>query len=423
MNKLKIAVEGCCHGELNKIYQSIPKSTDLLLICGDFQALRNQADFQALNVPKKYQKLGDFQDYYKGTKTAPVLTIFIGGNHESSSYLQELKYGGWVAPNIYYLGEFGSVWYKGLLISGWSGIYNKYTFYNNNGIEMEKLPFDSSSIRSVYHQKLTNFIKMYLLGSKSDVILSHDWPVGIDKFGDKRTLLKRKPFFKDDIEKGELGSPLNEILIHHLKPRYWFSGHLHVKFSANINHNEKQHKKHQQLNNHEINLDLDFDEPEPKNETEVMTKRPKLDKNYETSFLALDKVGNKRKFIELIEIETRLQHPSSKNSNLYYDRRSIAINKIVETKLKKLKLDPQSVLKSLASLNQFLPIIEEEISKLDKLNDDEFIVPENFEIIAPVEFDGKLKYFPNNQTKDYCEKFNIPRLNLESSDAPNDDVS
>lgn len=36
---------------------------------------------------------------------APVLTIFIGGNHEASNYLQELPYGGWVAPNIYYMGE------------------------------------------------------------------------------------------------------------------------------------------------------------------------------------------------------------------------------------------------------------------------------------------------------------------------------
>lgn len=36
---------------------------------------------------------------------APVLTIFIGGNHEASNYLQELPYGGWVAPNIYYMGK------------------------------------------------------------------------------------------------------------------------------------------------------------------------------------------------------------------------------------------------------------------------------------------------------------------------------
>ena len=33
-----------------------------------------------------------------------ILTIFIGGNHEASNYLQELPYGGWVAPNIYFMG-------------------------------------------------------------------------------------------------------------------------------------------------------------------------------------------------------------------------------------------------------------------------------------------------------------------------------
>ena len=42
--------------------------------------------------------------YYSGDVLAPVLTIFIGGNHEASNYLQELPYGGWVAKNIYYMG-------------------------------------------------------------------------------------------------------------------------------------------------------------------------------------------------------------------------------------------------------------------------------------------------------------------------------
>ncbi len=32
-------------------------------------------------------------------------------------------FGGWVAPNIYYLGYAGVVWYGGLRIAGLSGIY------------------------------------------------------------------------------------------------------------------------------------------------------------------------------------------------------------------------------------------------------------------------------------------------------------
>ena len=42
--------------------------------------------------------------YYSGEKKAPILTIVIGGNHEASNYMQELPYGGWLAPDIYYLG-------------------------------------------------------------------------------------------------------------------------------------------------------------------------------------------------------------------------------------------------------------------------------------------------------------------------------
>jgi len=43
---MKIAVEGCCHGELDKIYETLAfiehqdnVKVDLLLICGDFQVV------------------------------------------------------------------------------------------------------------------------------------------------------------------------------------------------------------------------------------------------------------------------------------------------------------------------------------------------------------------------------------------------
>lgn len=40
--------------------------------------------------PPKYRQMGDFKDYFEGSAIAPILTIFIGGNHEASNYLQEL---------------------------------------------------------------------------------------------------------------------------------------------------------------------------------------------------------------------------------------------------------------------------------------------------------------------------------------------
>ena len=233
MSLVKVAVQGCCHGELTNIYKALPSKVDLLIICGDFQAIRNERDMDTMNVPNKYKRLADFHEYYKGLKTAPVLTLFVGGNHESSSYMKELKYGGWVAPNIYYLGEFGSVWFRGLQIGGLSGIFNRLSFQRNE-IHDEKLPYDYSTLKTVYHIKPKNFLKMNLMNKDIDIGLSHDWPSEIEQFGNVKQLIRKKPFFKADIEKGELGSPLNRYLIHYLEARYWFSAHLHVKFEAKI---------------------------------------------------------------------------------------------------------------------------------------------------------------------------------------------
>lgn len=68
--------------------------------------------------------------YYSGEKKASVLTLFIGGNHEASNFLQELPYGGWVAPNIFYMGYTGVVKYGPVRIAGISGIYKvRSTFW------------------------------------------------------------------------------------------------------------------------------------------------------------------------------------------------------------------------------------------------------------------------------------------------------
>lgn len=50
---LQIAVEGCCHGDLDKIYGTLQameakegRSIDLLICCGDFQVGRMAAEVQ-----------------------------------------------------------------------------------------------------------------------------------------------------------------------------------------------------------------------------------------------------------------------------------------------------------------------------------------------------------------------------------------
>ena len=66
--------------------------------------------------------------------------------------------------------------------------------------------------------------------------MSHDWPVGIEHHGDLQGLLRRKPFFREDVKNGKLGSPPLMGLLQNLKPEWWFAAHLHVKFTATVRH-------------------------------------------------------------------------------------------------------------------------------------------------------------------------------------------
>ena len=129
-------MQGCSHGSLDEIYRTVETYTettketvDLLLLCGDFQALRSKHDFASLAVPPKYFSLGSFHEYYSGKRVAPVLTLVIGGNHEASNYMWELYHGGWLAPNIYYLGNSGCVQVDGLRVVGMSGIYKSNDYH------------------------------------------------------------------------------------------------------------------------------------------------------------------------------------------------------------------------------------------------------------------------------------------------------
>lgn len=64
---MKVAVAGCCHGALDKMYETLELlqrrhnvRPDLLLCCGDFQAVRNEADLHCMAVPAKYRHMQTF---------------------------------------------------------------------------------------------------------------------------------------------------------------------------------------------------------------------------------------------------------------------------------------------------------------------------------------------------------------------------
>lgn len=266
---MRIAVEGCMHGDLDNVYSTLQylekaenTKIDLLICCGDFQAVRNENDLESLNVKPKYRSMNSFWKYYSGQEVAPIPTIFIGGNHEASNYLWELYYGGWAAPNIYFLGFAGVIKFGNIRIGGLSGIYNPRHYSLGH---YERVPYNESDIRSIYHVREYDVYKLMQVEEPINIFVSHDWPLGITDYGNCEQLVRQKPFFEKEIQERTLGSKAAAELLDMLKPPYWFSAHLHCKFPAIVQHGE--------------------DGPV-------------------TKFLALDKCLPGRNFLQIIEIES-----------------------------------------------------------------------------------------------------------------------
>ena len=315
---LKVAVEGCCHGELDLIYGSIQGcNIDLLLICGDFECVRERGDLNSMAVPEKYRKMNSFQKYFSGKRIAPVLTIVIGGNHEASNVLHSLYHGGWIAPNIYFLGFGGVVRYRGLRIAGLSGIFNQKHYYCGH---YEIPPFSEDTMRSIYHiRELEVFQMMHIrklndagdnYSPAVDIFLSHDWPSNIWKYGNKAALLKKKPFFRDDMVSGKLGNPPLMSLMETLRPSYWFAAHLHVKFEAFVPFHDNTCR--------EIPL------------RDSRNKNSSSNTKQGTQFLALDKAVRGREFIQIIDMEvptTVADDVATSSDDLSFDIEWLAVKR------------------------------------------------------------------------------------------------
>jgi len=321
-----LAVIGCLHGEIDAAYASIrsrlesinsrrsasglaPVDVSAVVVCGDNQTLRNRLDFRSLACPEKYKRLGDFHRYYSGEKSAPYLTICVGGNHECSTALQELPLGGWLAKDLYYMGDAGCVNLKvpgrgRLRIGGLSGIFKGRDFLT---ARTECPPYSPSALRSVYHVRRRDVQNLCALsgGDRMDVVVGHDWPRGIYDHGDAATLLRKKPFFRDEVQRGELGSPAAKEVMETVRPRYWFGAHLHVRFEATVRWGDGRDDgdggaDSAPATTRFIAPESECAVPGVESLTEQMTR-----------FLALDKCLPRRSFMTFVSVDTPETFPDS----------------------------------------------------------------------------------------------------------------
>ncbi|RDW72135.1 hypothetical protein BP5796_08169 [Coleophoma crateriformis] len=488
---LRIAVEGCGHGTLNAIYAAVEKAceargwdgVDLLIIGGDFQAVRNASDLTVMSCPVKFRAIGDFQAYYSGSAVAPYLTIFVGGNHEASSHMWELYYGGWAAPNIYYMGAANVVRVGGVRIAGLSGIWKGY---NYNKHHHERLPYNQDDIKSIYHVRELDVRKLLQIKSQVDIGISHDWPRAIEKHGDQRHLFRMKPDFEQESKDGTLGSLAAAYVMDRLRPPYWFAAHLHCKFAATkiYQHDienplpQSNGQKHDTPvvestslpppapNEDEIDLDMDDEEDTPapavdfSGDTKLATAQatvvetakqtqssvssdlraqlpaafarpaqssakrvqpgqptPPEITNKTVRFLALDKCLPGRKFLQLMEAqpyadstEASVPQPASRPKvKFQYDPEWLAITRVFASEL--VLGDKSAPAAPELGEEHYRPLIEQELQWVQEnvVKQDKLIIPENFELTAPIWHLGMPEIisegpreYTNPQTQQFC---------------------
>lgn len=137
-------------------------------------------------------------------------------------------HGGWVAPNIFFLGWTNVVKFLGLRIMGISGIFKPNDYRKARPWSPPFSPDDMRSVccrwldvsivhfclasricfriggcfyflLQVYHTREVDVFRLLqVTGERPDIILSHDWPRGIYNHGNVQTLLRKKPFFTDE---------------------------------------------------------------------------------------------------------------------------------------------------------------------------------------------------------------------------------
>lgn len=379
-----------------------------------------------MSVPRKYRQLGDFHLYYSGKKRAPVLTLVIGGNHEASNYFSELQYGGWLAPNIYYLGAANVLRYGPLRIAGLSGIFHRGHYDKPHH---ESLPYDRDEVRSVYHVRRCDISKLLEVRSAVDIGLSHDWPRRVEYHGDCENLFAERPHFLKSARTDNLGSEPAEQVLNHLRPRFWFSGHMHIKFRAKIEHNDEA--KADFFQNLAVPIELQKQLPRPIRTWKKPRNRPPGITNTTTHFLALDKPGPDSEFLELLEIDScwDVNDPSvapylpktpGENFALHYDEEWLSILRATdgtaETNTAGSSLQDRE--------DEGRAYVRTNVTAKGLLR-----IPENFQAHAPayegpdtIHGEEQPCEYPNSQNEALCELLGIDTSRSDEPDSADDFV-
>ncbi len=221
---VRVAVVGDIHGRMDAMYQKAldwqdehQQSLDALLQVGDFEAIRDERDYAHYYAPERRHRPSDFPSYFDGTKRAPILTVFTGGNHEPWGHLGEHAEGGFLSPNVYYLGRAGSLVINGITIAGLTGLFSPKHYRS-------ELPAEPCDEWKYYREKDIARLE----GINPDVLLLHDW---IRPYS--AVAVEEEVGVPSSFKKNAVVSPTFP-LIQRTSPQFVFMGHLDAYLRGKI---------------------------------------------------------------------------------------------------------------------------------------------------------------------------------------------
>ncbi|NTV73166.1 MAG: hypothetical protein HGA66_03050 [Holophaga sp.] len=218
---MRIAIFGDLHGswinfrdEILRLDHDAP--LDLVLQVGDAQPLGDAEDLAFMPVPEQHRHLGS---YAQVQEPWPIPTLFIGGNHEPWNRLAVLPDGGFLQPNLEYLGRAGQKSFGSLSVAGLSGVFSPRAFDRPR----QRWPFLPEQARDASYYRREDLAKLARL-PRPDILLLHEWPTQLEA--------ARQPEWPRHGSKVGI-EPLG-ALVTTLRPAFVFCGHMHCAAQVRV---------------------------------------------------------------------------------------------------------------------------------------------------------------------------------------------
>ena len=79
---------------------------------------------------------------------------------------------------------------------GVSGIFKPYDYARPY---YERPPYNDGTLKSVFHVRQFDYVRLAMTTPAYDLFVSHDWPQGIARYGDMEHLFRNKPYLRDEV--------------------------------------------------------------------------------------------------------------------------------------------------------------------------------------------------------------------------------